>query len=501
MYDDQKDASSAIAAKHELSQQIFTKTMSIQVWRPEYERPGRHFVYTTRYVYFFVNLLDQLNDRTGLDQLLRRVRKKQGDFVNHTKLWEDICLTYGRVIRRAGEIKEGHEEKIFKPISWDEFVASTSRLENLSSLEPRSVALLELLRESIELKKLNNSLMKVSQLEDLTADLYSRLYELNLPQVKEKVTEENKERMKVDHILMTSTDGAADASAPTPTAGSATDAPAPRGRTKGIARRDIQKRAETIVNSKLSTRTLNAKPAGTTTGATGTTNGDADVSSHKPPTTTTDAQPSSTQPAPSIAIEKKERGSRKPTKEGENSDTELSEVDDDKLAKPHAERANIFPNLKPSPGGEPGSEVSVPASFDDDGDGNGDEDAGDADNEADPEGEGEGEGEDEGDTMVEESFDTTGGAGPGPEDENEVAEDGDDEDDDGEVGEGTEMDIEGDGDGDGEGEGEGDNEEDEDEAEPKETAENQPDGDTTLDIGNNADEEEPEPEPDAMDTQ
>lgn len=96
IYDDQRDATAAAAAKQELSQ-IFTKTLTIQVWRPEFERPGRHFVYTTRYVYFFVSLLDQLDDRASLDQLLRRVRKKQGDFINHTKLWEDICLTYAKV--------------------------------------------------------------------------------------------------------------------------------------------------------------------------------------------------------------------------------------------------------------------------------------------------------------------------------------------------------------------------------------------------------------------
>lgn len=71
--------------------------MTIQVWKPEFERPGRHFVYTTRYVYFFVTLLDQLSDRASLDQLLRKIRKKQSDFVNHTRLWEDVSTTYARV--------------------------------------------------------------------------------------------------------------------------------------------------------------------------------------------------------------------------------------------------------------------------------------------------------------------------------------------------------------------------------------------------------------------
>lgn len=71
--------------------------MNLQVWRPENERPGRHFVFTTRYVYFFAGLLNQLNDRSNLDMLLRRVRRKPSDYVNHAKLWEDLCGIYIKV--------------------------------------------------------------------------------------------------------------------------------------------------------------------------------------------------------------------------------------------------------------------------------------------------------------------------------------------------------------------------------------------------------------------
>ncbi|OOQ82927.1 Histone transcription regulator 3 like protein [Penicillium brasilianum] len=256
IYDDDKNATAATAAKQELSQ-IFTKTLTIQVWRPEFERPGRHFVYTTRYVYFFVSLLDQLDDRSSLDQLLRRVRKKQGDFIDHTKLWEDVCLTYAKMIRRAAHINEGHEESVFKPIGWEEFSTKTARLETLSQLSPDSVPLLELIRDSLELKKLNNNLMKVTMFEDLVADLYARVYELNMPLLIEQVNEENKEKMKVDHLLMTG-DGNTEASTPAASL-PASDTPAPRGRTKGIARRDVQKRADTIVNLKLGPRTAASK--------------------------------------------------------------------------------------------------------------------------------------------------------------------------------------------------------------------------------------------------
>lgn len=97
IYDDVEDDASALAAKDEFTQHIFTKVMTMQIWRPENERGGRHFVYTTRYAYFFIQLLTQLKDRANLEMLIRRMKKKPHDFLNHVKLWEDICATYIKV--------------------------------------------------------------------------------------------------------------------------------------------------------------------------------------------------------------------------------------------------------------------------------------------------------------------------------------------------------------------------------------------------------------------
>ncbi|KAJ5105866.1 Tetratricopeptide-like helical [Penicillium alfredii] len=344
IYDDQQNATAAANAKQELSQ-IFTKTLTIQVWRPEFERPGRHFVYTTRYVYFFVRLLDQLDDRASLDQLLRRVRKKQGDFVNHAKLWEDICLTYAKLIRRAAKINEGHEEGVFRPIGWEEFSTNTARLESLNQLTPDSQSLLELLRDSLELKKLNNNLMKVTTFEDLIADLYSRVYEMNMPLLVEQANEANKEKMKVDHLLMPGDGGPTEPSTPSTPVPAASDTPAPRGRTKGIARRDIQKRADTIVSLKLAPRAVASKIA---------TAPEADQSAAIPHGPSMAAAPTPNEPTSAP------RGPPKQTTatgaigaHASADESDLSDVDDSKLPKTPAERnAALFPSLSKTEPGE-----------------------------------------------------------------------------------------------------------------------------------------------------
>ena len=71
--------------------------MIVQVWKPEFERPGRHFVYASQYVEFFVKLLEQLGDRTSLELLGKRIRKKQNEFIEQEILWKGTSHAHLRV--------------------------------------------------------------------------------------------------------------------------------------------------------------------------------------------------------------------------------------------------------------------------------------------------------------------------------------------------------------------------------------------------------------------
>lgn len=213
-----------------------------------------------------------------------------------------------------------------------------------------------MLREAVELKKLNNNLMKVTMLEDLTADIYARLFEENRPRFAEQANEENRERMKVDHILM-NTDGATDETTPATSAPQSEAPNPPRGRTKGIARRDIQKRAEAIV-------TRHARPAAakTTTAA---------AEEEKPPSAAV-ARLSTVNTSRDAATEGASAAqSSVPASLHDSADdeSELSEIDDEKLDKLKTDQSTtaIFPNFNKSlQPPEPTSELSAPASADGD---------------------------------------------------------------------------------------------------------------------------------------
>ena len=78
-------------------------------------------------------------------------------------------------MRRSGKIPEGHEDAVFKSLNHEEFSQRASALEKWCHANTSST--LDTLREVIELKKLNNGLMKSTLIDDLIGDTYARLYE------------------------------------------------------------------------------------------------------------------------------------------------------------------------------------------------------------------------------------------------------------------------------------------------------------------------------------
>ncbi|KAI1382931.1 uncharacterized protein F4822DRAFT_421600 [Hypoxylon trugodes] len=165
----------AMAAFGVLRESMLTKTMVMNVWKCDAERPGRHHVFTEQYVRFVVKLLIVLKDRTNFEALLRRLRKKGADFYHFNELWQICCVEYLRLIRQTYKIPLVVEDD-FKAVSPEEFDIITSRISEWSSDSSSSHPALSALQETIELKKLNAGLMKAGAIDDLISDCYTALY-------------------------------------------------------------------------------------------------------------------------------------------------------------------------------------------------------------------------------------------------------------------------------------------------------------------------------------
>ncbi|KAI1275281.1 hypothetical protein F5Y07DRAFT_370357 [Xylaria sp. FL0933] len=203
IFDENSEESSvvhALAAFGVLKDSMLTKTMVMNVWKCDAERPGRHHVYTEQYVRFVVKLLVVLKDRTNFEAMLRRLRKKGADYYHFSDLWQTCCLAYLRLIRQAYQISPVLEDE-FKSTTSEEFEIITSRINEWCSEPASSHPALSALQEVIELKKLNGGLMKAGAIDDLINDCYTTLYfkigkSLPGPDVAALIEEKEQERIQ-----------------------------------------------------------------------------------------------------------------------------------------------------------------------------------------------------------------------------------------------------------------------------------------------------------------
>lgn len=178
--DHEQDGANLVPAKAAFSvlrENMFTKTMVMNVWKCDAERPGRHHVYTTQYVRYMFRLLSVMNDRTNMEALLRRLRKKGADFYHFNDLWYQCAFTYLTLIRHSYKVPAAADDS-FKHLSPEEFDIVAERINEwvTSGPEAQEHPALCALKDSIELKKLNGGLMKSALIDDLIADCYSHLY-------------------------------------------------------------------------------------------------------------------------------------------------------------------------------------------------------------------------------------------------------------------------------------------------------------------------------------
>ena len=219
------------------------------------------------------------------------------------------------------------------------FQSHTARLETHVHSLPSSLPYLDILREAIELKKLNNNLLKpINPFEDLIRDIYAHLYHNIMPGlIKDDAAEENRVRMRVDNILSNPLPSMVET--PPPDMGNAQGEQPKKGGARYVTQREIVRKAEAIA----------AKPAPT-----------VPVKVLKPlapaPSFESGAKPLSEAPKVAVVINAdggNDVASSAPGSVHDSADdeSELSEVDE--------EVPNPESKLQPEVGAEPGADEIV----------------------------------------------------------------------------------------------------------------------------------------------
>lgn len=203
LFDEFGDAKGALALMNTL---VFLRTTGkqlITIWKPENERPGKHFYYTWQYAMLYIRLLTAERDLASLMLLLGRLRKLNLIMLNLYHAWDALCQLYNLTVRAAfgyGLKDFSYAELFLSRLTHAQFAAQCKvMMESVAKEIPGELEIyFVLLAATTEMKKLNNGFGPTSVIDDTLLVLFFKIYSYyeERERGKEKGTENGKEKEK-----------------------------------------------------------------------------------------------------------------------------------------------------------------------------------------------------------------------------------------------------------------------------------------------------------------
>lgn len=151
----------------------------VLIWKPDNERPGKHFCYTYQYAQFYLEILTKQSNLTGLVQMLPKLRRSNATMVSLYNAWENLCSSICKLIRSHLDVDENFTETIMQSLTFQAFSNKSKELIDVMknkgippSLEPH----LCYLHAVNDMKKFNNGFGPTSLIDDTLVAIYLRIY-------------------------------------------------------------------------------------------------------------------------------------------------------------------------------------------------------------------------------------------------------------------------------------------------------------------------------------
>ncbi|SCU80649.1 LANO_0B00782g1_1 [Lachancea nothofagi CBS 11611] len=157
LYEQFHDLDGAIA---EMDEVMFVKSSNkslVNIWKPEFERPGKHFIYTYQYVMFYLDLLFCRNDFSNIALVAKKLKKFGAGMVNVALATERALKLFGQAVQvRFGVNEKQATDKLLPTLNYVHFIKCSEDIFQTFDKSKYDPEMLATLTHALQLKKGNN---------------------------------------------------------------------------------------------------------------------------------------------------------------------------------------------------------------------------------------------------------------------------------------------------------------------------------------------------------
>jgi hypothetical protein len=144
-----------------------TSRTFINIWKANFESPGRHFIYIQQYTHFFIELNALSNNIENVKLVLRKLKKCDDVLIDHAALCKNTIDLYIRMVHPTP----------FQPKTSQSIEALHKVIQELILSDDILNQVLPVLQELVDLKRMYVSVVPDNGLQDAIASVYWTLFE------------------------------------------------------------------------------------------------------------------------------------------------------------------------------------------------------------------------------------------------------------------------------------------------------------------------------------
>ncbi|KAJ3155811.1 Histone transcription regulator 3 [Geranomyces variabilis] len=155
----------------------------VNFWKPEFERPGKHFMSVHKYIIFLTKLMEENSDIDGLRRLCRKVRKADDVLLWPDRIWKVVYTACFGALQAGANAALNAASSVRRPSDLLEIMSKYDFDRRAPAVERRIFAAadqkpaeLQSLLCAFELKKLNDGLLDETELEQFLVEMYGALF-------------------------------------------------------------------------------------------------------------------------------------------------------------------------------------------------------------------------------------------------------------------------------------------------------------------------------------